>query len=99
MLNGKLSFVFEKQQKYDRPLYYDTTVMKENNDTEAFSLDKSEIIEDKSYFENGVPIHQINNQDCGLPFTRDYLLEEQKRIKADFDKLMGQVNSKQKPNR
>lgn len=94
LLNGQLSFVFEKRHKYNRPLYYDTTAMKENNDTEAFDFDKSEIIEDSSYFDNGKLLHQINNQDCGSPFADDYLLEEQKRIRTDFDKLIRQTKSK-----
>lgn len=98
LLNEQLSFVFEKSHKYNRPLYYDTTAMKENNDTEAFDIDKSEIIEDRSYFDNGKLLHQINNQDCGSPFADDYLLEEQKRIKTDFDKLIRQTGNK-KPNR
>jgi hypothetical protein len=89
LLNGQLSFVFEKFYKYNRPFYWDTTAMKEYNDTEAFDFDKSEIIEDRSYFDNGKLIHQISNQDCGSPFADDYLLEEQKRIKTDFDKLIG----------
>lgn len=86
--NEELSFVFEKQLTYNRPFYYDTIAMKENNDTEVFDFDKSEIIEDRSYFENGKLVHQINSQDCGAPFANDYLLEEQKRIRADFDKLI-----------
>ncbi|MFV0530756.1 MAG: hypothetical protein ACK5MD_04895 [Flavobacteriales bacterium] len=95
LLNGQLSFIFEKRHKYNRPLYYDTTAMKENNDTEAFDFVKSEIIEDRSYFENGKLLHQINNQDCGSPFADHYLLEEQKRIKEDFDRLI----KHKKPNR
>ena len=62
--------------------------MKENNDNQVWDFDKSEIIEDRSYFSNGRLIHQISNQDCGSPFTEDYLAEEQKRIKDSFDKLM-----------
>lgn len=88
LLNGKLSFVFEKSYKYNRPMYYDSIVMKENKDTVAFNFEMSEIIEDRSYFENGKLIHQLNNQDCGSPFADDYLLEEQKRIKTNFDKLV-----------
>jgi len=88
LMNGQLSFVFEKTYKYNRPMYYDTTAMKENNDTEAFDFEKSEIVEDRSYFENGKLLHQLNNQDCGSPFADDYLLEEQKRIKTDFEKLI-----------
>jgi hypothetical protein len=89
LLNGQLSFVLEKRQKYNRPLYYDSTGMKEINDKEAFDIDKSEIIEDRSYFDNGKLIHQINNLDCGSPFADEYLLEEQSRLRADFDNLFG----------
>lgn len=86
--NEKLSFVFEKQLIYNRPFYYDTITMIKNDDTELFDFDKSEIIEDKSYFKSGKLLHQINNQDCGAPFASNYLLEEQKRIQTDFDILI-----------
>jgi hypothetical protein len=88
LIDNHLSFVFEKSYKYNRPIYYDTKMMKENNDTEAFDFEKSEIIEDRSYFENGKLIHQLNNQDCGSQFADDYLLEEQQRILANFEQLM-----------
>jgi hypothetical protein len=88
LLNGQLSFVFEKSYKYNRPIYYDTTMMRENNDTEFFGFDLSVIIEDRSYFENGELIHKLESQDCGAPFADEYLLEEQKRIKTNFKKLI-----------
>ena len=87
LLNEQLSFVFEKSYKYNRPIYYDSTSMKENNDNQAFDFEKSEITEDRSYFDKGKLIHQVNNQDCGTPFANDYLLSEQKRITADINKL------------
>ena len=85
--NGQLSFVFEQQYQYNRPITWDSTAMEKNNDTETFDIDKSEIIEDRSYFENGVLIRQINNQDCGSPFAEDYLKEERVRLKTEFEKL------------
>ena len=88
LLKGQLSFVFEKSYKYNRPMYYDSTSMKENSDTEAFGFDKSEIVEDRSYFDKEKLLHQLNNQDCGSPFAASYLLEEQKRINTDFKKLI-----------
>lgn len=84
---NKLAFVYEKEYKYNRPMYYDSAKMKELNDTAVFDLNKSEITEDRSYFENGILVHQSNNQDCGSPFNESYLKEEQKRIQDDFDKL------------
>lgn len=90
--NGQLSFVFEQQYQYNRPMTWDSTAMQENNDTETFDIDKSEIIEDRSYFENGILIRQINNQDCGSPFAEDYLKEEQVRLKKEFEKLKERLN-------
>ena len=87
LLHGQISFVFERSVKYNRPIYYDSASMKENNDNQAFDFDKSGIAEDRSYFEKGKLIHQVNNQDCGSPFSGDYLTDEQKRIIADFDRL------------
>lgn len=89
LLHGQLSFVFEKTYRYNRPFYYDSTAMKKSNDSEVFDIKKSGIIEDRSYFNKGKLIHQVNNQDCGTPFTKAYLLNEQKRIVEDFDKLKG----------
>lgn len=88
LLNGKLSFVFEKDYKYNRPLFYDVKAMKENNDTEAFDFEKSEITETRNYFEGGALLHMVNSQDCGAPFSGDYMRDEDKRINDDFKRLL-----------
>lgn len=98
LLNGQLSFVFEKSYKYNRPMYYDSASMKENNDTEAFDFKKSEIVETRSYFNNRKLLHQFNNQEPGLPNTGVSLLEEQKRIITDFEKLIKPRTTKQGTN-
>ncbi|SDI15909.1 hypothetical protein [Chryseobacterium jejuense] len=88
LFNGKLSFVFEKDYEYNRPLFYDAKAMKENNDTEAFDFEKSEITETRNYFESGSLLHIVNSQDCGAPFSGDYMREEDKRMKDDFKRLL-----------
>ncbi len=88
LLNGKLSFVFEKDYQYNRPLFYDAKVMKENNDTEAFDFEKSEITETRNYFEGGSLLHIVNSQDCGAPFSRNYMKEQDKSLKDDFKRLL-----------
>lgn len=88
LLNGQLSFVFEKMYKYNRPLFYDAKAMKENNDTEAFDFEKSEIEENRNYFEKGKLVHVLNSLDCGAPFSGDYIMEEEKRITELFNKLL-----------
>jgi hypothetical protein len=87
LLNKQLSFVFARMYKYNRPLFYDSAAMKESNDDQVFDLNKSVITEDRSYFKNGKLLHQINNEDCGSPFTKAYLLDEQKRLQLGFEKL------------
>lgn len=92
LLNGQLSFVFEKKLEYNRPIYYDSLAMVENGDDEFFDLNKSEIWEDRSYFINEKLVHQISNQDCGSPFTQDYLEDEQKRLISEFKGLIDKTN-------
>ena len=87
LLNGKLSFVFEKQLKYNRPMYYDSTVMKENGDNESFDIRRSQYEEDRSYFINDQLVHQQNNQDCGAPFAKDYMKEQEIRILNNYRQL------------
>jgi hypothetical protein len=87
-MNAQLSFVFEKTYEYNRPITWDSAAMKENNDSQTFNIDKSEIIEDRSYFENGILIRQINNQDCGSPMAEDFLKEEKERLQTEFNNLV-----------
>lgn len=84
LLNGQLSFSYYKETIYNRPLLYDSTSMIENNDNQVFDIKKSEIIEERSYFSNGQLIRQINNQDCGSPFSKEYLDLEYKRLSELF---------------
>lgn len=88
LLNGQLSFVFQKDYKYNRPMFYDTKAMKENNDSEAFDFKKSEITETRNYFEKGDLFHIVNSQDCGAPFSGEYMAAEENSIQDDFKRLM-----------
>lgn len=85
--NGKLFLTVERETQYNRPVYWDSAHMKENNDTESFNPDKAEVMTDSSFFENGNQFYHVNSQDCGAPFAKDYLLSEQKRLQQELDKL------------
>ncbi|MEZ4952143.1 MAG: hypothetical protein R2825_01045 [Saprospiraceae bacterium] len=90
-MNNELSFVFEQAYSYNRPITWDSTTMIENNDDQVFDLAKSEVMEDRSYFEKGTLIRQVNNQDCGSPFSEDYLKEEEFRLKTGFKDLVDKM--------
>ena len=94
LLDNEISFVFEKSLQYNRPIYQDSSAMKKLDDNQSFDVDKSEIIEDRSYFEKGKLINQLNNQDCGSPFSDDYLKEEQTRIIKKFNRVLEIEKSK-----
>jgi hypothetical protein len=61
--------------------------MKEGNDDEVFDIKKAQIEETRSYFNQGQLLHQVNNEDCGSPFSAAYLAGEQKGIIAAFEQL------------
>lgn len=88
LMNGQLSFVFEKEYRYNRPLFYDTKAMKENNDTEAFDFNKSEVITTRNYFENGNIIMISNTTGRGFNIGADYPSEQKKSLTESFKKLL-----------
>ena len=92
----QLSFVLNKVYNYNRPILYDSLVMKENNDNQVWDFNKSKIEETRSYFKNGKMIHQINNQDCGSPFSNEYLMKEGRAILIEFEKYRILGNKKKK---
>lgn len=92
LLNGQLSFVFEKEYRYNRPLFYDAKAMTENNDTEAFDLKKSEITMTRNYFENGNIILINATTGRGYNIGADYPAEQEKEIKEDFKRFLKLVN-------
>ena len=88
LLNGQLSFVFEKEYRYNRPLFYDAKAMKENNDTEAFDLKKSKITMTRNYFEKGniILINTTTGRESNI--SADYPAEQEKSITEDFKRLL-----------
>ena len=90
---GQLILVLEKYYGYHRPLIGDKTAKRGNTDTIPFDIEKAAIMEERSFFENGDLISQINNQDCGAPFAKDYLKKEDTRLKSDFGKLKGRLKN------
>ena len=92
--NQKLSFVFDKYYQYNRPMYYDSIAMKSNNDTEVFDFNKAEITVNRYYFLDQKLIYQLDSEDCGSPFSTDYLLEAEKEIKREFEYLVEISNQK-----
>ncbi len=94
LLNGLLSYVFEKTSQYNRPIYYDSVSMKENNDNQIFDFKKSEIVEQKSYFDKGKLIHKSIKHNGSSPLANSNLFQEQKRILEVYNKFKTMTNKK-----
>lgn len=92
--NQKLSFVFDKYDQYNHPMYSDSVAMKSNNKTEAFDINKAETTVTRYYFLDQKLIYQLDSEDCGAPFSTDYLLETEKEIKKEFENLLEISNQK-----
>ena len=91
LLRGQLSFVYQKVLKYNRSIWKHKP---DSSDKEIFNIDKSEIEETRNYFENGKLINQISNQDCGSPFSDDYLIEEQKEFIKNYNRVLKEESKK-----
>ncbi len=77
LLNNKLSFVFEKNLRYNVPYY-----LKE------FNYNDSEIIEDRYYYSNNKLINYKSNQDDGVPFSDSFIKNEEKRVLKELNQLL-----------
>lgn len=81
LLDSKLSFVFKKEFRYNRPIYWN-----EPND-EKFDLDKSVITETRSYFYKDVLFEQIKSTKETHEIIKESLEKEQELIKTDYNTL------------
>ena len=86
--DGKLSFVFQRVYRYNRPIYNTEKLKEKYPDMVVFDFKKSKIVEGRSYFNEGKLIHQVKDKDLGDPFAYDAPLEDQKRILTDFKRLL-----------
>ncbi len=86
LLNHQLSFVYSKLLRYNRPIYYDSAAMKENNDSEMFDLDKSAVFETRSYFDKQKMIHQAAKYATPIA-EHDAAGNTEKAILEDYNKL------------
>ena len=91
LLDNKLSFVYQKGLKYNRSIWKSKP---ESSDKEVFDIEKSEIVEKRSYFDNGKLIHQLNSEDSGSPMSGEYLQEEQVEIEKNFERVLKIKNKK-----
>ncbi|SHG41051.1 hypothetical protein SAMN04488522_105399 [Pedobacter caeni] len=71
LMQGKLSFVYETEMRYKSTL--------ETKD--------AEVVSDRFYFAKGKLFHLINSEDCGAPFSSDYMKGEEERIFEEYNQL------------
>ncbi len=88
ILSGQLSFVRETIKEYNRPVYYDSSAMTENTDTEAFDTAQTRVVERRSYLIDGKMIYHSDGQHRSSPLATDYILQEQRRINAEYEELV-----------
>jgi len=93
LLENRLSFVYEKILRYNRPITFDSADMQKHGDSAVFDIKKSEPIEHRSYFKNGKLIYGINSPNPAKPLSKEELLNEEKRLNETFESLLNRVKS------
>ena len=87
LLDGELFYVYEKLFGYNRPYYWDETQLAETIDKRIID-EYTEMQLDRSYFADRQILHKFETGDCGAPFARDYMEEEQLRLMTNFEYLL-----------
>ncbi len=88
VVEGKLALVNEKQANYNRPIHYDSTSMKENNDTQLLDPAKTTYNKVRSYFLLDQLLHQVYFEKDAPTVTDILLAAEQGRILPEFEQLL-----------
>ncbi len=70
--NDTLKLYVNTDIQYNRPIYYDSAMMLENNDDEVFDPNSFEIFVEDNIVENNKIIHQLS-ADCGAPNAQSYV--------------------------
>lgn len=84
----KIELIKQNTLSNEKTLYYlknDELMYVSERSMEDLGEDGLQLLKNKSFFENGVLIRSMNNQDCGAPFNQQYRDEEQKRILGDLE--------------
>lgn len=76
-LNGKISFVYEQALTYNMAI-----------NIKGFDEKTSESSWKRSYFENYKLLHQLASDDCGAPWSDEYLKYEESEIKKELKRLL-----------
>lgn len=95
LLKNELSFVFEKTLRYNRPIYYDSIMQAEFNDTEAFDISKSTVIEERSYFANQQLIRKLNSKEVSKSYETSFYATERERLLKEFQELLERIPKKE----
>lgn len=93
LLKNKLSFVYHKFYKYNRPIYWDSTAMKDNKDDQVFEIEKSTIDEQRFYFDSDKMIQWINEKNTKVNSTEQIFKDKEIEIAKDFRALIEKVKN------
>ena len=91
LLKNELSFVYYKLYKYNRPIFWDSTAMKENKDDQVFDIEKSKIEEQRYYFDAGEMLQWINENNLKESKSTQIFKDKAIEIKKEFERLMGKI--------
>jgi hypothetical protein len=83
--NDKLIFVFIQRCDYNRPIYWDDKLAKENRDSVVFDYNKSKISENRYYFDDNEKLIQWIDKDKKIILEKQQLDEVNSGILKEFE--------------
>ncbi len=87
LLNGKLSFVFEKSYYYADADLSDNPQLIRLRD--GHTISESAFYTDRYYFKEGQVVRLLDSRDCGAPFSREFLAKAEKSLLNQLYYLRG----------
>lgn len=85
---GQLMFIFAETHRYNRPMYYDEKMARENNDTEWFDQAKTIVLENRYYFHRGKMIRWLDENKNKKDKGSEEFKNAEKEIFRGFKELL-----------
>jgi hypothetical protein len=96
--NKQLFFAFDSRYQYNRPIYWNEKLAKENNDKEVFDSKKTTVKEDRYYFLNDKLIRWINSDKKNVDVNTGLSYNKEEELTSYAYKLMNELKKSTRGN-
>ncbi|MFB6319553.1 hypothetical protein [Saccharicrinis sp. FJH54] len=92
IVNGEVFFAFDQHFNYNRPIYWNESLAKENEDDEVFNPEKTTVSEDRYYFNKNRLFMWLNHDSKSVALSAESSKPKENELIEYFQKVKNNIN-------